>query len=143
MSGKARKRTRGVGRIFRQRYRDRKNGGWKFTETFYIEYWLAGKMYREATHSTRQSDALDLLNQRRGEHALGQFVEPRAQRTTLDDLLQVVDTDYTVNGKRSLRRMREHAKHLTRFFGTTCRAADLIEPRIDGYAQHRLGEGAA
>jgi integrase len=123
----------GQGRVFRP----------KGTQRWYAEYWNGGKRIREKTGSRKKSVAQALLIQRLGQLAAGVLPEPHARKTTLDTLLGLVQTDYKINGHRSLKRMKEIAADLKAYFGGTTPVVQITETRIDAYVQARLDDQKA
>ena len=84
---------RGLGRAYRRR------------STYWIQYYDHGRLIRESTGSPKPSAAAKLLKRRLGEIGQGRL-GPAAERTTLDDLAQMIFDDYRVNGRKSLDRVR-------------------------------------
>jgi integrase len=71
-----------------------------------------------------------------------EFIGPAAERLTVDELGDLVLTNYRLNGKRSLGDVARHVAQLTATFGGE-RAVDLTADRIAAYAERRLEEGYA
>lgn len=133
--------VRGMGRVFQPFYV--KNGERRQTNTWYVEYCFRGKQIRESSGSTTRVDATRLLKKRMGEIGKGEFVSPHAERTTLAEILEMVETDLRINGRSSLPRVGEYRKHLFAFFGLGARVVLITPDRIDKYKEARLSEGAA
>jgi hypothetical protein len=87
--------ARGMGRVFRPKYpptgqsfkQAREAGTLKEAAIWWIAYHRAGPdggEIRESSHSTKRMDAIALLNARRGEIAQGEWINPKADRTTLE-----------------------------------------------------------
>src|SRR5437762_2430193 len=72
---------------------------------WWIGYSFRGKAYRESSHSTNRSDAVRLLRRRLAEIGQGRLIGPDAEKLTFEEIKQVVLTNYTVNGRRSRRRV--------------------------------------
>jgi integrase len=134
--------TRGLGFAFQPTWRDAKTGETKTAKTWWVSYSVHGKRHRENVHSSNRIDAIRLLKQRHAETAAGKPVGSQIERTTLDDLLGMVEADYTANGRRSLDRIKFAARHLRRFFEGTAKVRDLTSDRITAYQASRLEEGA-
>jgi integrase len=145
--------ARGMGRVFRPKYpptgqsfkQAREAGTLKESAVWWIAYHRPGKdggEIRESSHSTKRTDAIALLNARRGEIAQGELINPQADRTTLEDLLAMVKTDRRKNG-RETDHLPAYERRLTEFFGRSCRAATITADRIDMYSTKRQGDGAA
>ncbi|MEO7136681.1 MAG: site-specific integrase [Gemmatimonadales bacterium] len=86
---------------------------------------------------------MKLLRRRLEEMGAGRLIGPEAEKVTLDDLQALVVTDYEMNGRRSLQRVRSAWKHLTTVFGADARALDLTTDRLQRYVVDRRLEGAA
>ena len=99
--------ARGLGRIFRPRSRDKRTGQMKEFSIWWIEYSVRSEQYRESSHSRNPVMARQLLKQRLGDVAAGTFIGPQRDRTTFDNLAQMVIDDYKANGKRSLDRIED------------------------------------
>jgi integrase len=123
---------RGFGRV----YKRSAGAAW------WVEYWHRGRQFRESSGSARKTDAERLLKRRLQEMGRGRFVGPSEERLLLGDLLAAVETDYQVNGRRSLRTLRSYLPALRAAFAGS-RALDVTEPRIDCYRAARLAEGLA
>jgi hypothetical protein len=81
---------RGMGRIY-------KRGG-----TYWLQYSHRGQVYRESSHSDRETDARKLLKKRLGEIGIQKFIGPTEERMTFEDLAAALLTDYEINAKRSI-----------------------------------------
>jgi integrase len=135
------KRGRGEGRIFQPMYRGT-HGEIKKVATWWIQDQRAGDAIREASGSTRRSDAVRLLRDRLSALAQGRPAGPDVDRTTFDEMAVMLEDDFVVNARRSLKRVRGAIKHLlAAFAGQLARAVD--EARIGGYVRDRRAEGAA
>ena len=77
---------RGQGRVFQRKYRDKRTGEIKVAATFTLEYYLDGKMCREASGTTSYTEAVRQLKRRQGEIAQGRRVAPAADRLTFEHL---------------------------------------------------------
>lgn len=119
--------ARGQGRVFQK----------KGSKKWHIEYWCRGRQYREASGSYRESDAVKLLNRRLGEIGSGHFVGPQVEKTTFEELGQMLVDDYRVNERKSLDRARRSIDRLGTFFGG-CRALDITPDRVSAYIRSRL-----
>ena len=81
---------RGMGRIY-------KRGG-----TYWLQYSHRGQVYRESSHSDRETVARKLLKKRLGEIGIQKFIGPTEERITFEDLAAALLTDYEINAKRSI-----------------------------------------
>ncbi len=134
--------VRGMGRTYRPKYRSRKTGKLKEIPTWWIQYCHRGKNFRESAHSTKESDARNLLRKRHGEMGKGHFVGPQVEKTTFDDMADMLVNDYKANGRSSLTRAEDANGHLKGFFGGD-KAVDITTDRVTAYVTSRQAEGAA
>ena len=136
------RRNRGEGSIYRPRYRDRKTRESRQCRTFWIQYYRNGIAIRENTHSDKITIAREILKKRMGEMATGSWVEPRAQKVMMPELVDALLREYRNNQRKSLD-IVEHKwkKHLEPFFGTM-RAVDVSTDAIDRYIEQRKTKAA-
>jgi integrase len=80
-----------------------------------------------------------LLRQRAEAAALG---NPKAGKTTFEDLAKILLDDYRVNGRRSVERVEDALRHLHRFFAAA-HAGQISGELIARYVGSRQEEGAA
>jgi hypothetical protein len=73
---------------------------------------------------------------------MGKPVDPALDRTTVDELLAMVEADYRANSRRSVDRVQHAANHLRAFFRGERKARDITTDRITAYAVRRLEDGA-
>jgi integrase len=124
---------RGGGSIFRR-------GG-----SLWVKYYRDGQPIRESVAKTlsklpgdvSEKDATSLLNRRLGDIARGTPVAVRAERVTVNELLDDLIREYTVNGRRSIERVQDAVDHLRAFFGPVLRAQTLTTATIREYIAHR------
>ncbi len=117
-------RARGTGSIFKR------------GRIWYVQYSVRGRRYRESSHSSRRNDAVNLLRRRQAEVAQGQPGGANVERTTFEDLVQMIQDDYVINQRKSRRRLCSSIKHLRAFFGDD-RAVDITGDRIQRYVRWR------
>ena len=134
--------ARGLGRIFRPRSRDKRTGQMKEFSIWWIEYSVRSQQYRESSHARNPVVARQLLKQRLGDVAAGTFIGPQRDRTTFEDLAQMVIDDYKANGKRSLDRIEDAINHLRVPFGGM-KAIDITADRVTAYTAARKAQQAA
>lgn len=108
---------------------------------WWLKYHVRGRPHRESSASTDRRQAVLLLRRRLGEVSAGRHA-PEAERVRFDDLTQMVEDDYRLNGHRSLDRVQRAFKRLRTHFGYD-RAVDITPDRISAYAKARMAEGAA
>jgi integrase len=147
-------RANGEGRIFRPWYRDKVTGERKQTATWWVQYHDQRKpktkqKIRESSKSEDRRVAVRLLRRRLADLEKGRPSGPDVEKTTLGDLHTMILTDYRINERRSIGRLREALAHLTGtddteggFFGKATRAIHVTEDRLAAFIAHRLDEGA-
>jgi len=116
----------------------------------WIKYYRNGRPMREsvavALHKlpgdVTEKDASGLLNKRLGAIATGQPIAPRAEKVTVDELLNGLVTEYEVNGRRSLERVKISVDHLRPVLGWD-RAQSLDTARVRDYIAQRQAAGAS
>ncbi len=116
---------RGLGRLYRR------------GPVWWIQYSHRGRRVRESSRSTVRSDAARLLKKRMAEIGHGRLLGPNAERTTFEDLAQMLFEDYRLNGRKSLERVQNAVDHLRDYFGRF-HAVDITTDRMTAYAQSRL-----
>ena len=122
---------RGLGRLY-------KRGA-----VWWIQYGYRGQDRRESARSTARADAVKLLRRRLEEMGAGRLIGPDAEKVTLRDLATLVLTDYQVNARRSLRRVRSAWAHLHADLGADTRVLDVTADRLSRYVVDRQTAGAA
>lgn len=105
---------------------------------WWIRYWRRGEEYRESSESKKRSDAVSLLRQRLSEIQQGKAVGPSVNNTTVSDLLEMVRTDYAINGRKM--DLRGPCKWISGYFGSDL-AVQVTSDRISRYVRHRLAAG--
>jgi integrase len=111
-------------------------------EIWHIQYSDGNRRYRESSHSRNKVDAERLLRRRLLE--LDEGISPSAsgRRLKYEDLEKGIRNDYEINGRKSIKRLEQHLRHLGKEFGGK-KASYIKEPRILAYIEKRLDEGAA
>lgn len=122
--------ARGLGRVYRR------------GRVWWIQYSFRGEVYRESSGSSNRVDAVKLLRRRLEEMGRGRLIGPDVERTTFQDLAQMLLNDYRANGKRSLPRIEDAVNHLGDTFAKA-RALEITTDRIIAYSAARQEAGAA
>ncbi len=123
-------RPRGFGRVFLR------------TRVWWVQYSYRGVRHRESSGSPNRGDAVRLLRRRLAEMGRGQLIGPDVERTTFEDLKEMLLNDYKANGRASLAGIRRAIRHLGGAF-TRSRALDITTDRIKAYIASRQQAGAA
>jgi hypothetical protein len=109
---------------------------------FWIRFWHRGVEYRESSGSDNEAAAVKLLKQRIRETGRpGRFLGPAEEKVRYEDLQSILTTDYTINGRRSARKLNCYFQHLAQAF-STARAIDITTDRIQTYVADRQQAGA-
>lgn len=133
---------RGMGRTYQTTWTDKKTGQKKKSPKWSIAYSVRGKLIREPSHSTKQSDAWKLLKKRHGEIALDKPVGPAVEKTSFEDLAAMIINDYRANERRSLARLEDALAHLRERFGDY-RAFEITGDKVTSYVTLRQDHNAA
>jgi integrase len=136
------KQTRGLGFVYQPVYVDKRTGERKTAATWWVQYSVRGKRFRESSGSSNRVDAVKLLKRRIGDASQGRTIGPQAEKTRFKQLTQMLIDDYRANGRRSLKRIKASVGHLLAFFGDEF-AMDVTGDRIASYVAYRQDEKAA
>src|SRR5215472_6276955 len=96
----AMKTARGLGNVYQPTYCDPRSREIRKCSTWWIVYHVSGRRIMENANSENRADAIRLLKQRTGDAATGKPVGPELDRTSLDDLLAMVEADYRANSRK-------------------------------------------
>jgi hypothetical protein len=132
---------RGFGTVYQPSYKDKKTGEIRKQAVWWIQYCRSGKVIRESSESTKESDAKSLLKRRYGDISAGKPVGPDINRTGFEDMAAMVINDYKANGYSSITREEDAINHLREFFGEH-RVIEITSDRITAYVAFRQ-EGKA
>src|SRR5882724_1067987 len=131
---------RGSGSVFQRTYRDAKGKNRK-TANWYIEFVAGNRRIREATDFTDRTDAAEFLKKRMSDALGGKIVLSR--NVTYDDLRDLIITDYTNNGRKSLGDLKTtRLPRLDAVFGGS-KAIDITTTSVERYKTLRLKDGSA
>ena len=108
---------------------------------WWADYTVGGERRRESTSLERRRDAAEWLRQRIGDRRAGRLIGS-PDKVTLAEIRTLVERRYTLDGRRSVERVRQAYAHLEEFFGREARLSE-ITPRRDAYAAWRLAAGRA
>ncbi len=111
-------------------------------KVWWIKYYYRGGARRESSHSPNCTDAMKLLRRRNSEIGQGRLTGPDIEKTTFEDLMQMIQDDYAVNGHRSMARLQTSIKALSAFFSYS-KAQDITLDRLNQYVRSRLDAGLA
>lgn len=136
------KQTRGLGFVYQPIYVDKRTGERKTAATWWVQYSVRGKRFRESSGSSNRVDAVNLLKRRIGDASQGRTIGPQAEKTRFKQLTQLLIDDYRSNGRQSLKRIKASLVHLLAFFGDGF-AMDITGDRVASYIAYRQEEKAA
>jgi integrase len=137
------KQNRGMGFLFQPTYHDKRTGEKKTSAVWWISFSTHGKRHKESSESTNRADAVRLLKKRIADVGQGKPVGSMIEKTTLDDLIGMVEAHYKANALKSGKRIPIAARHLREYFGGDCKAREITSDRITSYAAHRQEQKAA
>jgi integrase len=127
--------------VFRLWYRGR-DGKRRQTTTFFIKYYVKGKPIRERTGLTDAAQAASLRRRRLTEIEEHRYVGPRAEKTTIADLEELVKDEYSAIGRRTKDDLKRRFKNTRKYFeGVRCVDIGLAE--LNAYVRARRDIGAA
>lgn len=116
---------------------------YKRERIWWIKYYRNGRMMRESSHSSQESDAKRILRIREGDIARGIPVTPRLMRVTVGELLEDVKNDYRINGKKSYPDLEYRCRlYLGPFFGNR-RASAVTTSDVRTFISDRQAKGAS
>ena len=123
---------RGMGRVFRPSYTDKKTGTLKTSGVWWIEFSHNGREQRESSKSRNEADAKKLLKRRLGESGTGKLLTSDVAKTTFDDLKKIITDDYANNERESADQLKIVLKRLDEGF-TGMKATDITAHRVSAY----------
>jgi hypothetical protein len=110
---------------------------------WWMRYYRNGERLEESARTSEYEVARDLMNSRQGDVADGRPVSPKAGRLRFNDAAADLETEYTVNGRRTLKHLqRRIKKHLTPWFATR-RLVDIDTADVRALTAARLKASAA
>ena len=85
---------------------------------FWLEYFHAGRRFRESSESESEQVATKLLKKRLADTGQGKVVGSAEEKVRFEDLADGVLNEYRLKGYRSLEAAEIHIRKLRTFFGT-------------------------
>ncbi len=128
-----------MGAIYKRKWKD-KDGNLVEGDIFWIKYYRHGKPYRESTHTDKITKAERLLKVREGEIAEGKLPGVYFDKVTFDALAKDLVTDYTVNGRDTLKRVKWSIDCLKVSF-EGMRATDITTDKVKEHIEKRMKDG--
>lgn len=112
-------------------------------QTYWIRYYRDGRRYEESARTTSYEKARDTLRTREGEIAKGMPVSSEIGRLRFEDASKDLETEYEVNGRKSLDAVKRRVKlHLEPFFRRR-RMSSITTTDIRTFTKKRLDAGAS
>lgn len=144
------RRERGTGREpWQRKFRDPKTREWKKASTWTIQ-WYDRRLGATVRETARGEDSKPVATKRQAETVLRKRLSDQdagtpsrssIERTTLEQLVDLVETDYRSNGRKSLSRaLRSITRLRAELDGP---AIEITAERLARYVRTRLGEGEA
>ena len=115
---------------------------YKRGQTWWIQYYGQGQLFRESSSSLLKSAATSLLKLREGEVGQGRVPALKAEKTTFAELAALYLQDYQINGRKTCGRAKELTDRLRESFGRF-RACRMTSDHIRAYIVRRQSDGMA
>jgi integrase len=114
----------------------------KNSKFWWMRYTENGQLVRKSTKCAKKSEAKDVadLEREQWKRRIGIGVR---EPITLKDLIQEVEKDYSLNGKKSADRIEFSKKHLVKIFGENTPIEKITEQSIEDYKHTRKQEDCA
>jgi len=107
---------------------------------WWIKYYRNGKPYHESSKSKSKTKAKRLLKKREGEIAKGELPGIYFDKVHFQDLVNLLLSDYRINGKKNLGKVETYVKNLSGFFGEV-RVPEITTDKIQQFIEKRKQEG--
>ena len=116
----------------------RKRGG-----VWWIRYYRDGRRHEESARTDKYEEAQRQLKLREGDVAKGIAISARVGRVRFEEAAQDLVTDYTVNGKRTLKDLTRRVQVELGAWFAGRRLATVNTADVRAYVAHRQSQGAA
>jgi len=131
-----------MGMIYRRKKRDPATGKLEEQGPYWMKYYVEGRPIQESTKVFEKEQAKKILKVKEGEVAAGLYRGPSMDRIRFEDLAALVQQDYQINRRKTVRRITEYQKHLEPYF-RKARVSSMTTERINAYIIKRQEQGAA
>ena len=131
-----------MGMLYQRKRKDPVTGNLVKHGPWWIKFYRDGRPFYESTGTQDKKEARRKLKDREGEVARGIHTGPVVERTRFEDLVAGIRQDYTMNERKSGRRLNDFIKHLSTHF-KGLRASAITTDRIMAYIAQRREQGAA
>ncbi len=129
-----------MGSLYKNKYFD-KNGNPRECANWWAQYYTHGKCIRENTNTPDLAEAKRFMKRQEGEATKGRITKSMHRKVAYSELAQLVESDYEINGRRSVKTINVYHKHILPYFGKM-RANQIDGVDIDRYVLRRKAEGA-
>jgi integrase len=103
-----------------------------------MRFYQGGRLLEQSARTDKKEIARDKMREIEGDIAKGVPVSPRAARLTFDDAAKDLETEYTVNGRKTLKHLQRRIKlHLKPWFGGK-RLSEIGTSQIRAFTAERL-----
>lgn len=132
-------RARGTGRCWQRVYRSK--GELVTAKTWRFRYYdRRAHAYRDESGFKTETAAEKALRKRLSDLDAGK--SGGGERTTFKDLQDLIENDYRINGRDTLKKVEQCFKHLKKGLGHLL-AVDITEAKVAAYTRKRLDAGAS
>ena len=131
-----------MGMIYRRKKRDPTMGTLVEQGPYWMKYYIEGRPIQESTKTLDKEGAKRVLKVKEGEIAAELYRGPGIDRVRFEDLAALVQQDYQMNRRKTVRRITEYQKHLEPYF-RKARVSTMTTERIKSYIVKRQEQGAA
>ena len=83
----------------------RHEGVLRWGRVYWIRYWYRGQEFRGSSGSDSEAKATKLLKDRIKQMGSPRFIGPTEERLMFEDLAEMLRCDYSVNGRRSAKKI--------------------------------------
>ena len=108
----------------------------KNSKFYWMRYTENGRLVRKSTKCVKKDEAKDVVKLERDKWKRRIGIGVR-DPITLNDLIQEVEKDYGLNGKKSADRIKYGKKHLVRILGENTPVEEITEKVVDDYKHTR------
>lgn len=109
---------------------------------YWMKYYIEGRPIQESTKTFDKESAKRVLKIKEGDIASGRYRGPSMDRVYFEDLSALVEQDYRMNRRKTLRRITEYKKHLEPHFRNVG-VSTMTTERINAYIVTRQDQGTA
>jgi integrase len=115
----------------------------KGSRLLWISYSYRGRAFRESTKTTNPKKAEALRRQRLSALEAGHSIGPKQDRVTVVEVLDAYMENRKLAGKKALKNIRQRCHRLKASSLGALRALDITLPRLEAWANERIGHGSA